>query len=471
VADRDAHRGSEVARLLAALQPVTPGDGPGAAGSQLRIVGISGPGGVGKSYLLRHVLDVAEAPGAEPPPRWLKLGVDGSNEQARGDFFAIVDGQLARHSLLPPARPKRDYFPQLRKVASVHRSLVEAVAAELDAGAAPPEVKVAALALLKAGRRLNKVVPKTRELFDAATASDADVGPTLDEAWRLVSSLRALRTSTALPGPLRDALGTTYRGRVKNDLYNVTADALVTDLAAALGHTRGPDLLRFTHPPIPGAERLLLILDDFEALAPTLEEFLVGALVPQLAEAAFPVTLVILSRDELGAMHPAWDQHCKEYRRDEDQIHLAPFGHEAALDLLAQAGVPEARREQLYQDTQGFPFLLSLLIEELGAEGADSALFLRKFFDRTSRWMTEREREWFVRVCYLDSVNVDTLAPLFPGENVEAIQDWFEKEASIRDPAAPVFRVRPLIREKVRRYLELRSPSRHRELTERARPQ
>ncbi len=83
--------------------------------------------------------------------------------------------------------------------------------------------------------------------------------------------------------------------------------------------------------------------------------------------------------------------------------------------------------------------------------------------------MTEREREWFVRVCYLDSVNVDALGPLFPGEDVERIQDWFEKEASIRDPAAPVFRVRPLIREKVKRYLELRSPSRHREMTERAR--
>ena len=117
---------------------------------------------------------------------------------------------------------------------------------------------------------------------------------------------------------MRDVLGTTLRGRVKSDLYNVTADALLTDLSAALGGSPARDMLRFTHPPIPGVERLLLIIDDFEALAPTLEEFFVGALVPQLAEAAFPVTMVLLGRDELDAMHPAWSQHCRQYIQDQN---------------------------------------------------------------------------------------------------------------------------------------------------------
>ena len=70
-----------------------------------------------------------------------------------------------------------------------------------------------------------------------------------------------------------------------------------------------------------------------------------------------------------------------------------------------------------------------------------------------------------MRVCYLDRVNEDTLRPLFPNEDVRRVQDWFEKEPSIRDPSASFFRVRPLIRDKVVRYLEIRSPSRHRELT------
>ncbi len=448
----DAHRGSEVARLAAVIETNDPG---------LRVVGISGPGGVGKSYLLSHVLTATE-----PARRTsLELSLDGSNEQARGDLFGLLDGQLARTSLPPPADPRRDYFPRLRKVAWTHRALVEAVTSELVAGAAPPEVRDTAVALLKAGRRLNKAVPITRVYFDAAAHTDVDAGQAVDDAWKLVANLRALQTGDPLPAALRHALGTSHKARVKQDLYNVTAEALVADLAAALGgHTARS---RFASAPIPGKARHLLGLDDFEALAPTLEELIVGALLPRLAEAPFPSTVILLGRDDLEAMHPAWSQHCRRYLVD--QIRLAPFSREAAFDLLARAEVPEARREELYQATQGFPFLLALLVEEVHGEAGGSALFLRRFFDRTTRWMSPREREWLTRVCYLDEVNLDTLAPLFPGESVERVQDWFEREASIRDPGAPVFRVRPLIREKVLRYLELRSPSRHRELMERAR--
>jgi hypothetical protein len=450
----DAHRKSEVARLLELLERPGPG---------LGIIGLSGPGGVGKSYLLAHVLDLASAGSSLRGS--LKLSVDGGSDQARGDFFGLVDGQLAKRSLPPPAAPEQDHFPEVRRVASIHRALVEAARAELGSSPAPDGIKDAAIGLLTAGRRLNEAIPRTRQYLDVAGAKlgEAELARTVDEAWKTIAGLHAFRDASVLPGPLRDALGLGVRARVKSDLHQVTADALLADLSVAIGGRKG---LRLGRAPIPGIDRLLLVIDDFEALAPTLEEFLVGALIPRLADAPFPATLIVLGRDDLDAMHPAWGQHCRQYLRE--QIRLSPFGREAALDLLARAGVPEARREEVYQATQGFPFLLGLLVEELGAEGTDSALFLRKFFDRTTRWMSAREREWFVRICYLDRVNIDTLAPLFPGEDTDRIQDWFEREASIRDPAAAVFRVRPLIRDKVLRYLELRSPARHRELAERA---
>ena len=82
--------------------------------------------------------------------------------------------------------------------------------------------------------------------------------------------------------------------------------------------------------------------------------------------------------------------------------------------------------------------------------------------------MTPKEREWFASVCYLDTINEDTLRVLFSKEEVPLVQDWFEREASIRDPAAPSFRMRPLVREKALRYLETRSPSRHCEMLRKA---
>jgi hypothetical protein len=185
--------------------------------------------------------------------------------------------------------------------------------------------------------------------------------------------------------------------------------------------------------------------------------------VPELGAAGFETVLFVLCRDDLESTHVGWAQHCKRFIKE--QVRVLPFDEAAAQALMREAGVEESRRGPLYAATQGYPFLLSLLIEESASDEGSSALFLRKFLDRTTRWMSPLEQEWFLRICYLDRVNEDTLKRLFPADAVPRIQDWFEKEPSIRDPAASWFRVRPLIRDKVLRYQELRAPSRHRELT------
>jgi hypothetical protein len=451
----DAVHRSEVAQLIEVLRrPPT----------QVSIVGVSGPGGVGKSFFIDDALTAAD-PGALG---LLQLRVDGASRASVGDFFALLD-QLMPRSLDAPARPEADYFPQVRRVAAAHRGLVDAVAEDL--ASARDEVKKVALALLRAGHRLNETVPRSRGYLDVAALglSETTVAANFDAAWELLDTLAPLRQSTRLPGPLRDLLGVTFQNRVRADLYGVTADAMLTDLAAALRGYRPQDWHRVTHHPIGATTNdLLLIIDDFEALAPTLEEFLVGALIPRLARAAFKTVLLIAGRDDLDAMSPSWAQHCQRYVAL--QVRLKPFDRATALAALAKAEVPAARREALYEATQGFPYLLNLVLDEAGQEEADSALFLKKFHDRTTRWMTPEEQGWFVRVCYLDVVNEDTLARLFPAALVGRVQDWFEREPSIRDPSAEAFRVRPLIRDKVLRYQALRSPQRHRDLVAQAAP-
>ena len=448
----DIHRASEVTRLTRVLEE--PAEG-------LSIVGISGPGGVGKTFLLSHVLEsvVPEKLG------YLTLSADAANPDTRGDLLGIVEGQLFRRTLGPPADRTKDYFPQLRDVAEEHRSVIAQAMTEMTKRGAPDNVKRAARLLLRGGRILNGTVAKTRAALDAAGVENADVERAMDEAWELVRGLPGLRDSTGLPGPVRDLLGVTRRNRVKRDLYALTASVIRADLDLALApdEPAAPTRRILARRSIPGTDRLLLVIDDYEAMAGLLGDFLVGALVPALATAPFRTVLVVLGRDDLEATHPGWAQHCRRFLRE--QVRLTAFEESAANDLFAAAGIPEARWPSLFLATQGYPFLISLAVEEAGDAAANSVVFLRRFYDRTTRWMTDREREWFVRVCYLDRVDEDTLRKVFPDEDVSKIQDWFEREPSIRDPSATYFRLRPIVRDKMLRYLEVRGPSRHRELT------
>ncbi len=444
---QQTRRASEVARLSRLLHACDDG---------LSICSISGPGGVGKTHLVEQVLS------SERPQKlgYIHLSVNAADSQTRGDFFGLVARQLAKSSLPPPAQLNTDYFPQTRRVADAHRKLVEKAAAELDAKGVSEEKKEAVVKLLRGAQFVNEKVPPSRHRKVEAVRGvlrgfdPADV----NGALKVVAELKSLNESR-FPGQNR-------QDRVKRDLFNVTADALLSDLTSIIiGDKRwGP--LKPIKRSIEGVSRLLIVLDDYEALAPVLGDFLVESLVPRLANAPFPTLLIVACRDDLEATHPGWSQHAKRYLRE--QIYLAPFDKETALGLLAEAGIAEERRASIYEATQGLPYLLTLAIEEATAPDAESALFAKKFFDRTTRWMTPKEREWFVAVCYLDTINEDTLRCLFTEREIPLVQDWFEREASIRDPASRLFRIRPLVREKALRYLEVRSPSRHREMLRKA---
>lgn len=439
-----AQRASEVAKLSKLLHTCNAG---------LSICSISGPGGVGKTYLVEEQVLPSERP---QELGYLQLSANAANPQPRGDFFGLIEEQLAIRNLPLPAQPDKDYFPRVRKVAAMHRELVEKATAELNAEGAPEDVKQAAAVLLQAAQTASKKAPKSRYKILETVRSilegseDADV----DKALAAVAALKSLNESR-LPGQNR-------RNRVKRDLLNVTADALISDLTLAIVGDQRRRRLKYAQSGIEGVSRLLIWLDDYEVLAPVLGDFLVGSLIPRLAKAPFPTLLIVGCRDDLEATHPGWGQHAKRSLRE--QIRLTPFDKAAAFGLLAEAGIAEERQAPIYEATQGLPFLLNLVIEETTATDAESALFAKKFFDRTTHWMTSKEREWFTIICYLDTINEDTLRIMFREEDIPLVQDWFEREASIRDPVSRSFRMRPLVREKVLRYLEVRSPSRHREM-------
>lgn len=443
------HRTSEVSRLAEALEQ--PAEG-------LSIVSVSGPGGVGKSYLLGHVLEKVQPESLG----YLVLRADASNPDTRNDLLGLLEGQLFRRSLEAPALPGRDYFPRLRELAEEHRNVTDQALNELAKRGAPPHVQKAARILLRTGRILNGSASSSLRVFDAAKIDDLLVTDALDVAWDLVRDLKGLRDATKWPGPLRDLFGITRRNRLKRDFFALTAAELRADLSAALVGYEARDAKKVTHERIAGRDKLLLVLDDYEAIGHLLNDFLIAALVPALSTAPFRTVIVVLGRDDLQATHTGWDQHARRFLRE--QIRLAPFDRETSNQLFDEAGIEETRWSDLYEATQGFPFFIRLVAEE-ASSGGDSALILRRFYERVTRWMTAREREWFDRICYLERVDEDTLRGMFPDEaDIGKIQDWFEAEQSIRDASAAYFRVRPLVRDKILRYLAVRKPSRHHEL-------
>lgn len=451
-------RENEIARVKAVLEPTS--------NDKVHICAISGAGGVGKTFLVDHTISVIDLEHSG----YVKLAADGLSAQLRADFIGLVDQKFAIRTLHPPARPGKDYFPSIRTIADAYASLLDEAERELQGHPdSDPTKKQVILALLKGGQILNKLSPKTKGLLDfsAINLNPSELDSSIDASIEAAKKLEALavKEQGLLPRQFRQMIGMTLRNRIRRELHAVTADYLFSDLCTFVGRRKTVKKLGIK---IPGQEfsRLLIVLDDFEVLGPVLADFIFANLLPKLENADFPSTLIVVGRDDFAASNPDWSYRYSRYFRD--QIRLAPFSREQAMAYLKRMNITDEEAEQLYKYTEGFPFLLKLVCDERGSVTTDNdsqnvgaADIPRQFFDRTTRWMSNREVEWFKKVVYLDKVNLDTLSWFFPANEIDTIMYWFEREGSIRDPRSKVFTVRGLIREKVLKHLAIRHPSEH----------
>ena len=102
------------------------------------------------------------------------------------------------------------------------------------------------------------------------------------------------------------------------------------------------------------------------------------------------------------------------------------------MDELVEAYGVKSNDEtdRAWQDTQGYPFYVQLWIEEMES-GGRSAVMLKRFHDRTTRWMSDRQKGWLKQTLFLPEVNKRTLQAMLGTEQEAAeAQEWFEGEGS-----------------------------------------
>jgi len=306
-------------------------------------------------------------------------------------------------------------------------------------------------------RDIAKAIYKARPLL----AKIPKVGPWISS---LLQSLEAGQAHEHLPAALEtlselSALKTTSWGffghkaareMAAHDPYSSIADAYRGDVQAALVKYRKKERMFALHGNLKGVNRFLLVVDDFETVGEAIGDFLVENLLKHLEDAPFPVLAVFIGRDDLSEEHTDFHQHfSKAIRRT---IRLEPFGFDDAIRYLEVAGYDRAEAESIYTKSGGYPFVLSLFAEHRAHKDQQTALFYQRFFERTTHWMTENEKDWLLNLSYLKVVNTGTIAAMLPDVDANVVIEWFRKEASVRDTSARHYVVQPFIREMLLTY-------------------
>lgn len=417
-----------------------------ASSAGLQIVSVSGSGGVGKTFLLDAVLEETRTVLNQA----LTIKVDASNEHLLKEFTLIVDQMLAPTELPQPAKAKHDYFPASRELFRKQLELIGMVESEISKNKdLSDQVKNVAKALYRLSPAV-KYIPKYGPVVAGALKGMESVKAEeyVEPALEVLTSLKALSDDGGFfANPLTKRRFTALR----HSPYEALADAYLSDLSAMLEGYRKEDLwTRLTHTPIKGLNRLLLIVDDYEAVGRVIGKFMVESLLPRLKNASFSTLVIVLGRDSVYESDKEFAHHLAG--NIAEPIRLEPFSESEGMNYLMGFGYTEAEALDWYRKARGLPFILRLLAENRSDEEKQSAIFYKRFYERTTRWMSSDQKKWLLPVCYLDNVNEDTLRLLLPDVEPARIMDWFENDASVRDVKAGDYTVTPYIRHMLLEY-------------------
>ncbi|HPE71764.1 MAG TPA: hypothetical protein PK018_06280 [Candidatus Competibacter sp.] len=434
-----------------------------AAGGKLTVQSIEGPGGIGKTFLFNNAISRVDLTNRN----YLILRIDGSAPPPRSLVRMVARMVDGAEAAAIQDRPSGYYFPSVDRVVKAIETIFSEAVAEFKKrhpdNTNGQRVLLRLLDMvLEAGIRINDAIPITKNYANFHELEKHISFDELEKLIQVIEDIVPLMVSLREEVPwFWERLGlngsTALRNAIKENACRPLADALHSDLSAILAGYRGKDQFKAAHSKNKGIDRLLLILDDYEMLQKPLGEFLAGHLLPALRSANFQSVVMILGRDQLEATHTAWDQHFKPNLLE--RIALAPLSRSEMDQLVESYGVrAHDDKERAWRDTQGYPFYVQLWTEEV-ASGGRSAIMLKRFHDRTTRWLSDREKGWLQHTLFLDEVNIRTLRRMLDDEQqAKEALEWFQCEGSVRDTSSKVFRVREYLRSRLIDYLRVSDP-------------
>lgn len=408
----------------------------------LTILGVSGPGGIGKTWgiqsalsdfnLLHHGI--------------LQIAIDGSDESTLQSPIEFACRYLTPAQLPEPGRYQEDHFPQTRKVLKCFRSVCEEAASDEELRRLVAEGHEWVKGLLEFGAWLNDAVPWTRKKVDFKVLDGGR-----EQIFQKVAEILERYWQSRSFWPWNQG-----ENDVKRDLLGTLGEAIAIDFKAMVkGFTPidAQKYTRFASARIDGNIRLLIFLDDFERTQEALGDLLLGNLLGRLRDYQLPIRMIIAGRDSLIAADGRFKQYLASNLVGQYDLDILP--EVEAIRILQTAGYSGAEAATIYQETGGYPYLIGHYLDQ-GREGATSALGAKLLYERTTKWMRPEQRRWLKIVLNLEEVNLATLknGGVAPDE-AEAIQEWFENEPSLRDPRASVFKVNPMLATHINRYLRL----------------
>ena len=431
------------------------------------IQSVEGSGGIGKSRLLDHALNNTDL----KPLNYLTLRLNGNE---LGDHPTLDNAiyKLIEKASAPTLdkRPRGDSFPKVTKALSTIAKIRTAAIEELQKKH-PNEKDVAIRfqwtldSLLKLGKGINSVIPKTKDYVNCDAIQKGAKEGLPPETYESLMSLQLEKPGFLERLKIRRSVA--ERNAIKANAPQVLSDALMSDISSLLVGYQKKDFWQAGRGKLKGVKRLLLILDDYEHLEKTLGDFLLTYFLPALRVAHFETTVIIIGRDQLVSTSTAWDQHIKTSLLPPITL---PHLSRTEMDQLVEAsGVTDtSEKERAWRDTEGYPLNVELWIEE-AKSGGRSALMLRRFYERQTRWMSDKEKFWLQHVQFLEAVNKRTLQKMLgnPEEATQALY-WFEREGSVRDTLKHTYQVREYIRSRLIDYLNLVDPDRCEELRRQA---